>query len=201
MTSMKRREVLKLGARKAAEIALEVAGQAATLRAEAWIRPPFALEEPQFLARCTRCDDCIDACDYDVLFKLSPDHGRAAAGTPAMNLLHRGCRMCLDWPCVSACQPAALAFADDTKDPPAVAPKMATVTIDRQLCLPYLGPECGACADSCPVEGALEWQGGLKPRVNQDLCAGCALCREACIVDPKAVGIAVFMADGATPEA
>ncbi|HJP20947.1 MAG TPA: hypothetical protein QF861_05230 [Alphaproteobacteria bacterium] len=198
---MKRRDVLKLGARKAAEVALEVAGQAATLRADAWIRPPFAIDEPQFLAHCTRCDKCLEACSYGVLFKLSPDHGIAAAGTPAMNLLHRGCHMCQDWPCVSACEPAALVLPDAAEGAPVIPPKLAVATIDVRSCLPYLGPECGACVDSCPVEGALEWQGGLKPVVNQDLCTGCALCREACIVDPKAVGIAVFIADGTTAEA
>jgi len=74
-------------------------------------------------------------------------------------------------------------------------------SIDERSCLPYLGPECGACADSCPVAGALQWPDGRKPVIDQDLCAGCALCREACIVDPKAVGIAVFIAAGESGEA
>ncbi|HJM48234.1 MAG TPA: hypothetical protein QGF63_00140 [Alphaproteobacteria bacterium] len=199
---MKRRDLLKLGAQKAAEVALEVAGQAATLRADGWIRPPFAVDEPLFLARCTRCDKCLEACGYDVLFKLRSGHGLTAAGTPAMNLLHRGCRLCPDWPCVSACEPAALALPAGAKEnAPVVPPKLAVASIDERSCLPYLGPECGACADSCPVAGALQWPDGRKPVIDQDLCAGCALCREACIVDPKAVGIAVFIAAGESGEA
>ncbi|MDP6774258.1 MAG: hypothetical protein QGI63_08315, partial [Rhodospirillales bacterium] len=71
--------------------------------------------------------------------------------------------------------------------------RLARVWIDTTTCLPYSGPECGACADSCPVEGALEWEGGVRPVVNDERCTGCALCREACIVDPKAIGVAAFI--------
>ncbi|MCK4710349.1 MAG: hypothetical protein KAU21_17165, partial [Gammaproteobacteria bacterium] len=59
--------------------------------------------------------------------------------------------------------------------------------INKETCLPYSGPECGACK-VCPVEGALVWS-MEKPEIDQALCTGCALCREACIVDPKAVMI------------
>jgi ferredoxin-type protein NapG len=67
------------------------------------------------------------------------------------------------------------------------------VRIDPETCLPYSGPECGACAHSCPVPGALEWEGGLRPVVNDDRCTGCALCREACIMEPKAVEVSVLI--------
>jgi ferredoxin len=69
------------------------------------------------------------------------------------------------------------------------------VRIDTETCLPYLGPECGACADSCPVPGALRWEGGLRPVIDDEICTGCALCRQACILDPKAIGIAAFIPD------
>lgn len=39
---------------------------------------------------------------------------------------------------------------------------------------------------SCPIEGALVWQ-DEKPKIDADLCVGCAMCREACIIEPKAV--------------
>ena len=53
----------------------------------------------------------------------------------------------------------------------------------------YNGPECGACAHVCPVPGALSWEGGLRPVIDQSICTGCALCREACITNPKSVDI------------
>jgi ferredoxin-type protein NapG len=189
---MKRRDLFRLGARKAAQIAYRVAGGKTAWRAESWLRPPFAKEEPAFLLACTRCDKCIEACPHDVLFKLPERLGRRVAGTPAMDLLNRGCRMCGDWPCVEACEPQALLIPN----PPVARARLARARIDPNTCLPYLGPECGACADACPVPGALEWEDGLRPVINEDSCTGCALCREACIVDPKAIEISAFVADG-----
>jgi ferredoxin-type protein NapG len=65
-------------------------------------------------------------------------------------------------------------------------PLLAELRIDTQTCLPYSGPECGACAHACPVPGALIWN-MCKPYIVPQLCVGCSLCREACIVDTKAI--------------
>ncbi len=192
---MKRRHFFKLGARKAAQIASQVASEKFAMRAENWLRPPFAQEELRFLLACTRCDKCIEACTYDVLFRLPARLGRQVADTPAMDLLKRGCHMCSDWPCVGACEPGALTIPDRQNGIPPEPAKFARVRIDRDACLPYSGPECGACAHSCPVEGALQWEGGVRPVINEESCTGCALCREACIVDPKAIKVAAFVAE------
>jgi ferredoxin-type protein NapG len=195
---LNRRDLFKLGAGKTAEAAGRLAGIKAAWAAENWLRPPFALAELAFELTCTRCDKCIEACPFDVLFKLPARFGLQVAGTPAMDLLHRGCHMCEDWPCVAACEPKALAMAvaqvapnEDGSQPPP-KPKLATITINTKTCLPYLGPECGACAHVCPVPGALEWEDGLRPVINQDVCTGCALCREACILDPEAVDVSAI---------
>ena len=104
-----------------------------------------------------------------------------------MDLVAKGCPMCAGWPCVVACEQKALAL------PPAEAPpvrvRLAFVTVRTEECLPYSGPECGACRSACPVAGALAFTGGVKPKIDQDLCTGCALCREACIVSPKAIKV------------
>ena len=198
---LKRRDVFRLGARKAAEAAFRVAGEKAARRAKNWLRPPFAAAELEFLLNCTRCDKCIEACPHDVLFKLPERFGLQVAGTPAMDLLNRGCHLCHDWPCVSACEPDALKLPDLAEDLPREAPRLAAVRIDPRICLPYSGPECGACAHACPVPGALEWEDGIRPVVNHERCTGCALCREACIVEPKAIKVAAFVADQEIAEA
>ncbi len=205
---MKRRDFFRLGVRKAAEITAQLANARVSLRAEGWLRPPFAASEPEFLANCTRCDKCIEACPHDVLFALPADKGPRAAGTPAMDLLNHGCHMCADWPCVGACEPDALRHPDPGEGPPPgqapvpapVPAKFAEVRIDTSTCLPYLGPECGACADSCPVPGALVWQGGLRPVIDEETCTGCALCRQACILDPKAIKISAYLPEDADAE-
>ncbi len=191
--ALKRRDLLKLGARKAVEITSRAAARKVAKEAENWIRPPFAADELDFLLACTRCDKCIEACPHDVLFKLPARWGIKAAGTPAMDLRTRGCHMCQDWPCVAACEPEALKLPDGDGETPPEAAKLARVTINTKTCLPYLGPECGACAYACPVPGALEWEDGLRPVINQDVCTGCALCLEACIVEPEAVDVSAFI--------
>jgi ferredoxin-type protein NapG len=197
---MKRRDFFKLGARKTAQVALQLVGETVARRADSWLRPPFAAEELKFLLACTRCDKCIEACPYDVLFKLPARLGPQVAGTPAMDLLNRGCHMCQDWPCVAACEPDALKLPEQGEGKLPAPGKLAVVQIDQKTCLPYSGPECGACADSCPVPGALVWEGGLRPVINQEICTGCALCREACIVDPKAVTVSAFIPEEETAE-
>ncbi len=184
---MERREFFRLGARKAVEAVVHVVDERAVHRARNWLRPPFARPEPEFLERCTRCDDCIAACPHDVIFKLPARYGIEVAGTPAMDLANRGCHLCEDWPCVTACEPHALALPAPELDEG--VPPLAKLQIDTDVCLPYSGPECGAGADSGPVPGALEWKDGVRPHINQDICAGCALCREACILTPKAITI------------
>ncbi len=199
-TAMKRREFFRLGVRKAAEITAQVANARISSRAVGWIRPPFAASEPEFLARCTRCDNCIAACPHGVLFALPADLGHRAAATPAMDLRKRGCHLCADWPCVAACEPDALRLPDPGEGPPPSPEKFAELRIDTDTCLPYLGPECGACADSCPVPGALTWQGGLKPVIDAEVCTGCALCRQACILDPKAIEISAYLPEDTEEE-
>ncbi len=185
--------------------------------AQRWIRPPYAINELDFLLACTRCGDCIPACPHQVIFPLSARVGVKAMGTPALDLLNKGCHLCSDWPCVQACPEGALllpfvesmeeksseavevkpgkaveASSEDqvnekTAAPP--LPQLASASINKQNCLPYSGPECGACEASCPVPGALVWD-SQKPDIDNTVCVGCGLCRQACIMQPSAITIA-----------
>lgn len=185
---MDRRAFFQQALRKGGEKVVNYADGQAGRQAARWVRPPFALDELEFLMACTRCSDCFDACPQKVIFPLSARLGVKVIGTPALDLLNKSCLLCEDWPCVSACEPQALRLpVSDDGDPPPL-PRMAMAWIDTARCLPYSGPECGACASSCPVPGALEWA-LEKPHINQALCTGCALCREACIVEPKAINV------------
>ena len=191
--AMKRRDFFKLGAKNTAEAVYKAASAGADLRAENWFRPPFAVDELDFLLGCTRCEKCIAACEPGVLFKLPQRYGAEAAGTPALDLLNKGCLLCEGWPCVTACEPGVLKLPDHEEDEEVRPPKLATARINEDICLPYSGPECGVCASSCPVPGALTWQDTVKPVIDQTLCTGCALCREACITDPKSIDINVLV--------
>ena len=167
-----------------------------------WIRPPYAIAELDFILACTRCGDCITACPHQVVFSLSARLGVKFAGTPALDLINKGCHLCEDWPCVSACTAGALLIPESSPELPesesatkpaetekAQPPKLARASINKQTCLPYSGPECGACIGICPVPGALTLD-MCKPVIAEALCTGCGLCRESCIADPKAINIA-----------
>lgn len=189
---MDRREFFRRGVGKVAEAAIKQADERVAERAKHWIRPPYALAELDFLLACTRCDACIEACPHEVIFPLAARLGPDVVGTPALDLLNKACQLCEDWPCVKSCEPAALKIPEhEQADVPVALPKLASVTIDASTCLPFLGPECGACAGSCPVAGALNWE-SERPVINEELCTGCGLCRQACILEPKAILVATI---------
>ena len=184
--------------RKTTDLAVRVADVQHEVQKTSWIRPPFALDELEFLSVCTHCDACIEACPHGTIVPLSSQHGVMVAGTPVLDLQNKACHLCADWPCVTACEPGALKLPVREEEVEAQAdqaplpmPRMAEAAIDTLSCLPHNGPECGACAASCPVPGALVWT-NFKPYIVPQLCTGCALCREACITEPKSVVVKAF---------
>jgi ferredoxin-type protein NapG len=187
---MDRRDFFRQGFGKATEVAVKVVDKRVAEKAKHWIRPPFALAELEFLLACTRCNACIEACPHNVIFPLAARLGADVVNTPALDLLKKGCQLCEDWPCVNACEVKALNFIDDVKGKPN---KFANAKINESLCLPFSGPECGACISACPFEGALILE-QEKPVIDQALCLGCALCREACVVEEKAISISPYSA-------
>jgi ferredoxin-type protein NapG len=190
---LERRGFFKLGLKKAAKAVVDAADTQVQSQALHWIRPPFAVRELDFLLACTRCDKCIEVCEPKVLFNLSPRLGAQVVNTPAMDLLNKGCTMCDGWPCVAVCEPEALKLPMQQESvsgkPEDATPKLALISIDEKTCLPFLGPECGACKSACPIPAALVMEGGRLPRIDHDHCTGCALCRLACIIEPKAVNV------------
>lgn len=192
---MARRHFMKLGASKVAEAGSKLIEHKVNKNAERWIRPPFAKAELDFLLNCSRCGDCIDACPHQVIFPLAISAGASVVSTPAMDIINKGCHLCDDWPCVTACTEKALSFPEKTDNSqmpkPKDCPPMAKAKINIELCLPYSGPECGACRSSCPVTDCLIWN-NEKPSIKTENCIGCGLCKEACITSPKSIDISTI---------
>ncbi|MCL1049882.1 4Fe-4S dicluster domain-containing protein [Shewanella abyssi] len=214
---MDRRSFFKSSFSKLADIGSEHALKKVEHNAKGWIRPPFAINELDFLLNCSRCGECIKACPQQVIFELPLHRGTVTVSTPAMDIPNKACKLCSDWPCVTACKDKALAFpatqqeqiednilsvdennlpndqADSVKHTvqlPAAnqCPPMASARVNTDLCMPYSGPECGACRGSCPIEDTLTWH-SEKPSINLATCIGCGQCVQACITEPKAIEI------------
>lgn len=186
---MDRRDFFRKTVHKVGRGIVKEANRRADKRAKRWIRPPYARPELDFLMMCTRCNACIEACPHDTVFALPVRCGATVAGTPALDLLKGACYLCESWPCVTACETSALQLPEPNEEAiPGLLPQLATASINPEQCLPYKGPECGACYGICPVPGALNWNGTC-PQIDRETCIGCAMCRSVCIAAPKAVNI------------
>lgn len=140
-------------------------------------RPPGAIDEPSFLAGCTRCDECRKACPHDAIVH-APERMREAAGTPTIEADHQACLMCEDFPCIAACEPGVLTSL--------LPPTMGTAKVTEHMCLAYHGTTCTVCSERCPVEGAIDLTNG-KPTVNESTCTGCGVCRYVCPAPENAI--------------
>ncbi|MCA9264659.1 MAG: 4Fe-4S binding protein, partial [Planctomycetales bacterium] len=140
-------------------------------------RPPGAIDEHSFLAGCTRCELCMEACPHQAIVH-APERLRAAAGTPMIDVDRQPCLMCADFPCIAACEPGVLTHQ--------VPKMMGTARITEQLCLPYNGSPCTTCEERCPVEHAIEVH-DEKPRVSENHCTGCGVCRAVCPAPENAI--------------
>lgn len=148
------------------------------------LRPPGAIEENAFLAGCTKCDACVQACPHDAIVH-APVRFRRAAGTPMIDPSPTSsvsggqpCLMCEDFPCIAACEPGVLRM-----DMPKT---MGIARIDMQTCLAYQHSFCTVCSEQCPVAGAIEVIAG-KPRIIEDVCTGCGVCHHVCPAPANAV--------------
>ena len=71
------------------------------------LRPPGALEESDFLKKCTRCGLCVEVCPFDTLRLAKPEEN-VVVGTPYFVAREIPCHMCDDIPCVRDCPSGAL---------------------------------------------------------------------------------------------
>ena len=167
----------------AAEGAWSVAGNAQSKL----LRPPGIQSEADFMARCIKCGKCIEACRYASLHAAGPSTG-AAAGTPCINAREQACRLCPDFPCVTACPTGALRDVEKRTDPNA-----GYARIDEEVCISYQGYRCEVCYRVCPLIDqaiTIEFQAMEEddihtkfiPVIDPHVCTGCGLCVERCAV-------------------
>jgi ferredoxin-type protein NapG len=168
------------------------------------LRPPGALPESEFLAKCIKCGICVEDCPYGILRLAAPGE-QWPLGTPYFIPREGPCRMCPDIPCVPACPTGALdeglvseAAPEEGRVMNVNLSRMGLAAIDRETCIAYWGMQCDVCYRACPlIDKALKVEytrnertgkhAVLTPLVDSEHCTGCGICERACITGKAAI--------------
>ncbi len=158
------------------------------------IRPPGALDEPDFNAKCIKCGQCVLDCPFNTL-DLARAGETLPIGTPYFIPRDIPCYMCPDIPCVKACPTGAL----DPGLTKIEEAEMGLAVIDIENCLSWQGLRCEICHRECPVKDAaitiehhprkLSKHAMFVPLVHSDACTGCGICEKACPTDEAAIKV------------
>ncbi len=164
-------------------------------RASVPLRPPGALPEKEFLARCIRCMRCVDNCPNNAIIALDESYGRAQRFTPAIKARRQACMLCNKLSgdglkCTEACPTGALQLVKRNVEDICAKVKMGTAEIDTALCYSYNNWSCGTCYRACPLPGKAmtlgRWE---RPEVHAEHCIGCGACERICIRYPQAIRV------------
>ncbi|MCE8022505.1 ferredoxin-type protein NapF [Halomonas sp. MCCC 1A11036] len=139
------------------------------VRHEPVIRPPWAVPEPSFIHHCTRCGECLDVCETQILF-------RGDGGYPEVDFSRGECTLCRA--CVEACPEPA--FSRNERSPP--------WDLSARIgdgCLGEQGVYCKSCGEVCEA-GAIRFSFNTyrvpEPSVDSEACNGCGACVALCPV-------------------
>lgn len=160
------------------------------------LRPPGASDEDEFLALCTRCGKCNQACPYKSILMGSTDMG-LGLGTPFIDARESPCWLCEDFPCVEACPTTALSGIHNRYDV-----EMGTAVINEDICIAYHGMRCEVCYRECPLideaitinyflRPGFEKHAVFAPVIDKEKCVGCGICVHKCPVDTPEIAIQV----------
>ena len=172
------------------------------------MRPPGSVEEMDFLAKCIKCDQCINSCPTNVLQPASfKEAGIEGLWTPVMKFKIGHCQLKCTM-CSEVCPTGAikkitveekLGKGGYVEEGPI---RLGTAFFDKGRCLPHaMEIPCVVCEEVCPVSPkAIQTKdsevkdvyGNIvvlnKPFIVPDLCIGCGICETECpIKDSRAV--------------
>ena len=173
------------------------------------LRPPGALDEPDFLSRCIRCGECMKVCPNNALQPTLTQAGIEGIWTPTLvpriGYCEPSCVLCSTvcptgaiwqitpkekgWVASDSASPA-----DSTHNGAGQPIRLGTAFYDRGRCLPWaMATDCIVCEEWCPVspkaifleEVQVTDSSGVtktlkQPHVDPTRCVGCGACEYAC---------------------
>jgi len=152
------------------------------------LRPPGALDEPEFQKACSRCFKCGDVCPNQCIQYQGPEDGPARAFTPYIQARARACTLCGE--CAKVCPTGALRPFETTREGWLAGVDMGMARVNTGLCYSFNGRTCGACYRACPLAGqALKIGLYETPHIDMTKCVGCGLCEQACLHVPQAIRV------------
>lgn len=164
------------------------------------IRPPGALAEDEFLARCLKCGACMKACPTNVIQPAMAEAGAEGFLTPVLNMNTGYCELNCTL-CGQVCPSGAIqrmTIEEKLSQRDGAPVKMGTACVDRTRCLPWsFSRNCLVCQEVCPVSPKaiydieetriIEGKETIlrKPQVNPNACIGCGVCQHECPMNDK----------------
>jgi MauM/NapG family ferredoxin protein len=189
--SLDRRKVLGAGATGLAAAALTMTNlhhlhggeTPRALRSAGLIRPPGALPETDFQARCVRCGECIKGCLTNTLQPVWFEAGLSGLWTPKITARLAGCEQGCNL-CGQVCPTAAIRPLSLEEKPFA---KVGTARIDKTRCIAWeQDKKCLICDEICPYNAIVsQFVAGhliTVPVIDEDKCNGCGYCECKCPV-------------------
>jgi len=174
------------------------------------IRPPGALEEDEFLARCVRCGECMKVCIANGLHPAGLEAGMEGMFSPILvpriGYCEYNCTLC-----GQVCPTGAieeLAKEDKHKL------RVGLAFFDKNRCLPWAkGVPCIVCEEMCPTpdkaiklreEKVVNFRDEevivQRPYVVDDLCVGCGICETKCPLHGQAAVRVTCEGESRNPE-
>ena len=152
-----------------------------------FLRPPAALDEEEFLARCIRCGKCGESCPNRCIQFFDLQNGMRSLDTPYIIPREQACILCMK--CGEACPTGAIQPVAREMQPILDNVHMGKARVDVTLCLSYQGKTCGVCYRACPLQDVAIKTGMLEQPHVLEACVGCGLCERSCIQIPQAIRV------------